>query len=162
MESRSTPFLISEKTPKGQRMKLYPKRVSWFRMDRQEINYEIFQCVDRGLSAYSSSVTHVTYWRLLTAYDLKPSDIPADPESFSKALSEIFGAGAVIIERSIVKELVARFRIACRKLPNFVTAVNYILNEEKYVSLEVYAEIENAAGKSRNLTRPPFQISFTS
>jgi hypothetical protein len=113
-------------------------------MHREATNYEIFQCVDRGLSSIGSSVAHVTYWRLLETYDFKPTDIAADPEVLSKALLEIFGSGAVLLGRAIVRELATKFQMAWKKLPSFAEAVNEILNRVKYWRPEEYPTMQKS------------------
>lgn len=101
------------------------------KMDKQSLEYEILQCVDKGLSVYGSSIRQTVYWQLLTKYKIKASDIPSNPGIFSSGLESILGSGgAVMVERAIVNEMIARFSIPSLPQKKFSAALDTILQSE--------------------------------
>ena len=109
-------------------------------MSMEEINFEILQCVDRGLSIFGSGVASTTYWQLLFVHNLKPSEIALKPEVLSRVLYGIFGSkSASIFEKSIVRQLVAKFRVKFAA-SDFPTLVSQILRMQRLGPLEAYAE----------------------
>ncbi len=100
-------------------------------LDKETLDYEILQCIDRGLSTCGPSIRHATYWQLLVVFNLKASAIPARPEQFSNALEKIFGSGgAVMIERAIVKEIMKQFQIEYLKSTRFLYALEFVKGKE--------------------------------
>jgi len=81
-------------------------------MDREIFAVEVLQCVERGLDAHGPSIKHNVYWKLLTEFNMRPTDIVDNPKMFVQVLDTMFGAGAVLIERTIAKELISRFEIS--------------------------------------------------
>ena len=100
-------------------------------LDRETLDYEILRCVDNGLSTCGPSIRHATYWQLLVVFNLKASAIATYPEQFSNALEKIFGSGgAVMIERTIVKEIMKHFGIEYLKPMRFLSALEYVRGKE--------------------------------
>jgi hypothetical protein len=96
-------------------------------LDRETLDYDILQCIDRGLGKCGSSIKHATYWQLLIIFNMKASDIPTHPEEFSNALEKIFGSGGgVMIERAIVQELKSEFQIERLQSTRFVQTLEQI------------------------------------
>ena len=100
-------------------------------LDRETLDFEILRCVDNGLSTWGPSIRHATYWQLLVVFNLKASAIATYPEQFSNALEKIFGSGgAVMIERTIVKEIMKHFGIEYLKPMRFLSALEYVRGKE--------------------------------
>ncbi|MDG6994301.1 MAG: hypothetical protein JRN52_00140 [Nitrososphaerota archaeon] len=79
-------------------------------MSSENTEYEIVQCVDRGLSVYGPSIKRTVYWQMLILYNLKMDDIATNALAFSNSLEKILGSGgAVMAERAIANELIASF-----------------------------------------------------
>jgi hypothetical protein len=74
---------------------------------------QILACVDRGMSMLGESGKKAVYWQMEKRFGLKHEEIPARPTEFSRTLESLFGSGAIVIQKLIVSEIVARF-----KLPN--------------------------------------------
>ena len=107
-------------------------------MDKETLDYEILQCVDRGLGNCGQSLRHSAYWQLLVVFNLKASAIPSSPEVFSTALEKIFGSGeAVLIEREIVKEFMSRFQIKYLDSKRFLPALEHVKRKELAAALEI-------------------------
>jgi len=105
-------------------------------LDQESFNYEILQCVTKGLDAFGPSVKQTVYWQLLVVYNLKPSDIVNFPETFVKALENMFGAGAVAIERAITLEFKSNFQVKSSLPVRFIPALKEI--EKQLAILEQY------------------------
>ncbi len=100
-------------------------------MDKVTFDYEILQCIDKGLGNCGPSIKQTTYWQLLVVFNLKASTIPTAPEVFCRGLEQIFGSvGAVLIEREIVKEIMSRFQIRHLESKRFLQAFEYIQSKE--------------------------------
>ncbi len=84
-------------------------------------------CVDRGLSHLGETIKHVVYWYLENEYDLKKDAIPDKPEEFMKALEKMYGPGAKVMERNMVREMNSEFRM---KANTFIEAVRNIKFDE--------------------------------
>ncbi len=80
-------------------------------MDRDVFSNEVLQCIEKGLNTHGPSIKQSVYWKLLTEYNLKLSEVVDHPREFVQALDSMFGAGAVLIERAISREMITHFQI---------------------------------------------------
>ena len=87
-------------------------------------NYDIQQCVDRGLATFGSESAQKLYWIMLSKFNMRSDDIISKPAEFAKALYEVFGeSGGRSIERAIIKEIKVTFGLPlndCRDLVNAI------------------------------------------
>ncbi|MEM3731259.1 MAG: hypothetical protein QW667_03855 [Candidatus Bathyarchaeia archaeon] len=65
----------------------------------------LLEAVDEGLLILGDSGRKAIYFHLQKLHSLKREDIPNNPEAFAKGLREIFGVGAEVIEKAIIKVL---------------------------------------------------------
>lgn len=72
---------------------------------------EILQCFNAGLDSMGSVSRRIVYTHLLQVRKLREEDIPEKPMEFLEVLRELFGQGAGILERTIVRELKRAFNI---------------------------------------------------
>jgi hypothetical protein len=77
----------------------------------------LLDAVDEGLLILGESSRKAIYFHIQNITSLKKEDVPSNLEKFAEGLEKIFGEGAKVIERAIVKNL-------CRKL-----GVNYEENK---------------------------------
>ncbi|MEM3627099.1 MAG: hypothetical protein QXZ25_03635 [Candidatus Bathyarchaeia archaeon] len=77
----------------------------------------LLDAVDEGLIILGESSRKAIYFHIQNITALKKEDIPSNLEKFAWGLEKIFGEGAKVIERAIIKSL-------CHKL-----GVNYEGNE---------------------------------
>lgn len=67
-------------------------------------NYEkVLESIDEGLSVVGDKSKEIIYHFLEANYGLKRQDIPANLEKFHECLKTIFGFGAFILEKQIIK-----------------------------------------------------------
>lgn len=77
----------------------------------KEFKDRVLACVDRSLNHLGESVNYVIYWHLEHKFGLKKDKIPERPEEFIKGLEGMFGSGASMIEKIIVREIAKEFGI---------------------------------------------------
>jgi len=79
---------------------------------RSEFNALLFEAVDDGLKAVLGETgREVVYYHLQRVYGLRKESIPEHPEVFIEFLNKLFGIGAEIIERAILKKLCLKLGI---------------------------------------------------
>jgi len=66
------------------------------------------EAVDEGLNSLGESGRQMIFFHLENSYSSKKHDIPRKPEAFAAALEEIFGEGALILEKLIAKSLYSK------------------------------------------------------
>jgi len=66
------------------------------------------EAVDEGLDVLGESGRHMIFFHLEKSYSIKRHEIPKKPEAFAAGLEKIFGAGASVLEKLIVKSLYSK------------------------------------------------------
>jgi len=66
------------------------------------------EAVDEGLDVLGESGRQMIFFHLEKSYSIKRHEIPKKPEAFAKGLKKIFGAGASVLEKLIVKSLYSK------------------------------------------------------
>jgi len=79
----------------------------------------LMEAIDEGLLMLGESGREVIYFRLKQSYALKKEDVPGHPEIFVRCLREIFGSGAEVIERTIIRSLHKKLGIEFREKKGF-------------------------------------------
>lgn len=102
-------------------------------MTKKRVSFKeaLIEAVDEGLLMLGESGRDVVYFHLQHSYGLRKENIPENPEIFTECLRKIFGLGAQVIEKSIVKVL-------CRKLE-----IEYVENKN-YTFTQYLSEIKSA------------------
>ena len=90
-----------------------------------DLNERVLDCVERGLATIGENTKYVVYRYMEEEKGLKPKDIPEKPDEFIDVLNEIFGIGAINLEKAIVREIAMEFEIAL-KSNGFVDAVRKV------------------------------------
>ncbi|KPV63716.1 MAG: hypothetical protein AOA66_0672 [Candidatus Bathyarchaeota archaeon BA2] len=66
------------------------------------------EAVDEGLTVLGESGRQMIFFHLENSYSIKKHKIPKKPEAFATGLEKIFGAGASVIEKLILKSLYSK------------------------------------------------------
>lgn len=66
------------------------------------------EAVDEGLNVLGESGRQMIFFHLEKSYSIKRHEIPKKPEAFATGLEKIFGAGASVLEKLIVKSLYSK------------------------------------------------------
>jgi len=99
-------------------------------MKKMDFDKTLLEAVDHALLAFGESPKEAIYYHLNKTFKLQREDIPEDTDRFSHALNMIFGPGAEVIEKLIVKNLYNRLN----------------LDFEENASLEITDYISHARG----------------
>lgn len=71
----------------------------------------LLEAVDHALLSFGESPRKAIYYHLDRSFKIQKEDIPEETERFMCALSAIFGSGAAVIEKLIVKDLYQRLNL---------------------------------------------------
>lgn len=77
------------------------------------LNFEknLLDAVDDGLLSLGENPRKAIYFHLKKSFQIQRESIPEETDEFSQALNTIFGPGAKIIEKYILKELYQRLEL---------------------------------------------------
>jgi hypothetical protein len=78
---------------------------------QSRVDTTVLDCFDAGLESIGNAPRKMVYWYLLEKFRLPKENIPDNPEGFLAALRQLFGQGAGVLERMIVRELKQKFKI---------------------------------------------------
>ncbi len=85
----------------------------------------------KGLDSIGEDHGEFVFWFLERTRNLKRERIPIDPAEFIAAIGGLFGAGAKVLERIIVKEMERVFQFPLGK-SSFVEAMAMVRREGKW------------------------------
>ncbi len=84
----------------------------WFyemsRISRPLGDYELMECIERGLNRFGPGIKYAVMWRMVVLGDAPKEGILINPDAFVTALKSIFGNSAELMEQAIVDEVKAR------------------------------------------------------
>ena len=75
------------------------------------LNMQVLQCIDVGMDSLGGTSKHIVYWYLAQKRNLTRDGILDDPNAFIEALRTLFGQGAGILERTIIRQLRQTFDV---------------------------------------------------
>jgi len=96
-----------------------------FKMRKLDFDKTLLEAVDHALLAFGESPRKAIYYHLNKSFRLEREDIPEDTDRFSQALNTIFGPGAEVIEKLIVKNLYNKLNLNFEEKTRF-EIVDYI------------------------------------
>ena len=88
------------------------------------------EAVDEGLNSLGEGGRQMIFFHLENSYSIKKHDIPKKPETFAAALEEIFGEGALILEKLIAKSLYSKLGLDYEERSD-CTFRNYVTEARK-------------------------------
>ena len=90
-------------------------------VQRAELREALLEAVDHGLLVPGEIVRAAIYARIENSYELKREEIPEKLEAFHRALEDLLGKGATVMEKLIAKNLYSRLGL------NFTEHANWII-----------------------------------
>jgi hypothetical protein len=90
-------------------------------------DYELMECIERGLNRFGPSIKYAVMWRMVVLGDAPKEGILVKPEAFVTALESIFGRSAKLMEQAVLDEV--RTRIGPEKyleIDNLTDMINSI------------------------------------
>jgi hypothetical protein len=82
----------------------------------KEFEKLFIEAVDEGLETLGESGKHMIFFHLDKRYSVKRHEIPKKPEAFARGLEKIFGAGASVLEKLIVRSLYSKLGLKLEDL----------------------------------------------
>ena len=92
-------------------------------MDRHRSEDLFLSSIDRGLDTFGSNVRLVVYYELKNLFGITRDEIPLRPECFVKTIERLFGVGAKVVSRAIIKELEASSGVKDLSKKDLLTAL---------------------------------------
>ncbi len=105
-------------------------------MKRLDFEKTLLEAVDNALLSLGESPRHAVYYHLNKSFKLQREEIPGDTDEFSQALNNIFGPGAEVIEKIIVKNLYSRLNLnfeekTCFEFVEYVSLAKEVVKREQ-------------------------------
>lgn len=105
-------------------------------MSRRRKAFEkiLIESVDEGLLALGESPRKAIYFHLERSYSLKKHEIPQKLGVFAFGLEEMFGSGAIVIEKVIMEKLYSKLGLKFKdlKLHEFTHCIKVAKNMWKH------------------------------
>jgi len=79
----------------------------------------LIEAVDCGLQLFGESARKAIYFHLERDHSITREKVPENIEAFVNGLENIFGAGALVIERSILRNLHSKLGLQYEEKKNF-------------------------------------------
>lgn len=109
----------------------------------EEFKKDLLNAIDKGPLVLGESVRHAIYYHVERKHQLRREEIPDKIESFHKALQNLLGAGAEVLEKLIAKELYGRLELDFEEHEGW-TLVDYVNQGKK--SWKQLKDSQGAAG----------------
>jgi len=105
-------------------------------MKRVDFDKTLLEAVDHALLAFGESPRKAIYYHLDKSFKLQREDIPEDTDKFSHALNTIFGPGAEVIKKLIVKNLYSKLNLnfeekGCFEIVDYISLAREIAKREQ-------------------------------
>ena len=91
--------------------------------------YDLLQCIDKGLDGFGSSVKNAIFWRLTILHNSSRSEVISDPKVLVQVIRETFGSSASAIETSITDEIGKKFQLSTKGTRSLVEAIGEAKNQ---------------------------------
>jgi hypothetical protein len=91
-------------------------------MKRMNFDKTLLEAVDHALLSFGESPRKAIYYHLDKSFKIQKEDIPEEAEKFAFALNAIFGSGAAVIEKLIVKDLYQRLNLSFEEKSSYEIA----------------------------------------
>jgi len=105
-------------------------------MKRLDFEKTLLEAVDHALLSLGKSPRQAVYYHLNKSFKLQREEIPEDTNEFSQALNTIFGPGAEVIEKIIVKNLFNKLNLnfeekTCFQFVDYVSMAKELVKREQ-------------------------------
>ncbi len=117
-------------------------------MAKSDFEKKLLIAVDYGLLALGENNKTAIYYHLKKSFRLEREKIPNDPEKFSQALHNIFGPGAEVIEKFVIKDLYSRLGLNL-EVETSSEFVDYVRRAQESLSSQTRSFVENVKMKRR-------------
>jgi len=123
-------------------------------MKKMDFEKTLLKAVDHALLSLGESPRRAIYYHLDKSFKLQREEIPEDTDEFSQALNSIFGPGAEVIKRIIVKNLYSKLNLDFEERTRF-EFVDYISLARELSKRE---QQRSKVGISKRRRRSPIEL----
>lgn len=88
-------------------------------MKKMNFDKTLLEAVDHALLSFGESPRKAIYYHLDKNFKIQKEDIPGETDKFTSALNAIFGSGATVIEKLIVRDLYQRLNLNFEEKSSF-------------------------------------------
>ena len=130
-------------------------------MGEKDFEKLFIEAVDEGLETLGESGKQMIFFHLYKSYSIKKHEIPKKPEAFAKGLEKIFGAGASVLEKLIVKSLYSKLGLKYEDTQgrSFTGYVNYVKEANDAKEMRGNDNSSNSSSNQRSSEVKSFQQS---
>ena len=90
------------------------------------------EAVDEGFLALGDSIRQAIYWHLENRFSIKQNEIPNKLKEFMEALKNMFGSGAEILLKIIIKRFYIKLNLKFKDVEGW-SFIDYIENAKKLI-----------------------------
>ena len=103
-------------------------------MRLDDFHQALLEAVDEGFLALGDSVRQAIYWHLENRFSIKRNEIPNRLKEFIEALKNIFGEGAEILLKIIIKRFYIKLNLNFKEVENW-SFIDYVENAKKSIKI---------------------------
>ena len=85
--------------------------------------YDLLECIDKGLEPFGSNVKQSIYWKMSILHNFSRNEIIENPELLSGVIKETLGDSSEAVEESIIVEIREKFGIPEEESQSVVDAI---------------------------------------
>jgi hypothetical protein len=85
--------------------------------------YDLLQCIDKGLEPFGSNVKQSIYWKMSILHNYSRNEIIESPELLSNVIKETLGDSSEAVEESIIVEIREKFSLPEEESQSVVDAI---------------------------------------
>jgi len=123
-------------------------------MKKLDFDKTLLEAVDCALLSLGETPRKAIYYHLNKSFKLQRKEIPEDADEFSQALNTIFGPGAEVIEKIIVKNLYSKLNLSFEEKTR-LGFVDYISLAREIAKRE---QQRSRAEKGKRRRRSPLEL----
>ena len=103
-------------------------------INKDDFNLALLEAVDEGFLALGESVRQAIYWHLENRFSIKRNEIPNRLKEFMEALKNMFGAGAEILLKVIIKRFYIKLNLNFKDVEGW-SFIDYVENAKKSIKV---------------------------
>ena len=85
--------------------------------------YDLLQCVDKGLDPFGTNVKQSIYWKMSILHNYSRNEIIENPELLQSVIRETLNDSAVSVEESITRQIRLKFDLPTENARNLSEAI---------------------------------------
>jgi len=103
-------------------------------INKDDFHQALLEAIDEGFLALGDSVRQAIYWHLENRFSIKRSEIPNKLKEFMEALRNMFGAGAEILLKVIIKRFYMKLNLNFKDIEDW-NFIDYVENAKKSIKI---------------------------